>query len=515
MRKIITKILLCISVTVFCVFTVLLFALNEPLVFSINRAVNYLHQQGEGVPKELAGALLESGLVSDWANPTGEDKKSIYYPLLLSTASPLSQYPYQSYSKEGKPEGLHLGNFNPPSRATIVSVSTSKDILQAIGNAKPGDIITVSPGDYSIRSRSISISSAGSKIAPIYLRSQIFGTVTIRMDTLEGFHVIAPYWVFENLRIYGACANNNYCEHAFHVTSKGESFTLRNTEVVNFNAHVKVNPARIDSQIYYPEFGLIEYNSFYNEFPRTTSNPVTLLNINSADGWVVRGNYLADFSKDGGDQVSYGAFMKGNSRSGLFERNLVMCEHRLPADAGIRIGLSFGGGGTKSLFCKEQNCDVEHQDGVMRNNIIANCSRDVGIYLNRAANTALYNNLLYNNLGIDIRFESSSATIDSNIISGRIRERDGGSSLSHNNVIAKNCLGATLKTCPLNNIYVAPKDGNFKPINNKTPAWNKANKTNPLSGRDFCGGPVPKLVYPGPIQYPNRSDCLAGQKRAD
>jgi hypothetical protein len=35
---------------------------------------------------------------------------------------------------------------------------------------------------------------------------------------------------------------------------------------------------------YYADYGLLEYNSFYNERPRDTGNPVTLLNIDTADG---------------------------------------------------------------------------------------------------------------------------------------------------------------------------------------------------------------------------------------
>jgi hypothetical protein len=63
-----------------------------------------------------------------------------------------------------------------------------------------------------------------------------------------------------------------------------------------------------------------------------------------------------------------------------------------------------------------------------------NCTTDVGIYLNRSANTLIHNNLIYNTTGIDVRFPTSSATIYNNIIDGRIKDRDGGSHKETNNI---------------------------------------------------------------------------------
>ena len=62
------------------------------------------------------------------------------------------------------------------------------------------------------------------------------------------------------------------------------------------------------------------------------------LNIDTGDDWVVRDNYLHDFSMAGG--ISYGAFMKSGGNRGVFERNLVICVKDAPA-GDTRIGLSF------------------------------------------------------------------------------------------------------------------------------------------------------------------------------
>lgn len=199
--------------------------------------------------------------------------------------------------------------------------------------------------------------------------------------------------------------------------------------------------------------------------------------------------------------------MKGNARGGVFERNLVICEHRLPADEGIRLGLSFGGGGTAARYCKGQNCSVEFSQGIMRNNIIMNCSRDVGIYLNRAALSEVYHNLLYNSLGIDVRFETSSALITNNIVSGRIKNRNGGSSEGAANIVVENCLGAARVSCELAEIYHSPDQADFRLRNLENPIWQTVEQQVQLV-EDFCGRPAPEELNPGPIQYANGLDCL-------
>ena len=98
----------------------------------------------------------------------------------------------------------------------------------------------------------------------------------------------------------------------------------------------------------------------------------------------------------------------GFPHDGLFERNLVMCTRNF--SGGTRIGLSLGGGGTAPQFCEDGSCNTEHQNGILRNNLIVNCS-DVGIYLNRAQDTLVDHNTLYATAGIDVRFPTSSATL--------------------------------------------------------------------------------------------------------
>jgi hypothetical protein len=183
----------------------------------------------------------------------------------------------------------------------------------------------------------------------------------------------------------------------------------------------------------FPNDVLVEDNILLDTAPRTGDAPVTPIDVVGGRGWVVRGNFIADFGKAGGDQVSYGAFLKGNSSDGILEHNLVMCEWK--THGGVRIGLSLGGGGTGAGLCDQGSCATEHRHGIIRSNIVANCPQDVGIYLNQANETKILNNTLFNTNGIDVRFPASSAQITGNIISGGVRSRDGASFTAGSNLL--------------------------------------------------------------------------------
>jgi parallel beta-helix repeat protein len=156
------------------------------------------------------------------------------------------------------------------------------------------------------------------------------------------------------------------------------------------------------------------------------------------EGWVLRDNFIADYAKEGGNETSYGAFLKGASSNGIFEGNLVICEWR--HKGGYRVGLSFGGGGTDKTYMG--GAIDEHSRGIMRNNIVLNCPEAEGIYLNRASEAKLYNNTIYNAYGIVARFPAKTASdIRNNIISGAVAARAGASLTASNNVETGRSIG--------------------------------------------------------------------------
>lgn len=478
--------------------------LDMPVNLALSKVVNSLAAKDESYFRN-AGKVL-GHFVYDENIRALEEQKSKW--LLSSAASPSQKYSRQRYDDFGRPLIAKPGFFLPPSGWRRVIVSNEKELLKAIKSAKPGDVISLTAGRYKLSGQSIPVTQSGTSQKPVYVRSSRFGDVIIEMNTLEGFHVKAPFWVFENLDLQGVCSSDGECEHAFHVIGKGHSFVLRNSRLSNFNASIKVNGINLKRSGIFPDNGLLQGNIFVNTHVRDTKNPVTLININSVNNWVVRGNLIADFAKGKGDRVSYAAFMKGNGKNGIFEQNMVICEYLIPRDDGVRIGLSLGGGGTGSSYCRNKNCSVEHSNGIIRNNIIMNCSRDVGIYLNRSKKSLIYNNLLHNTLGIDVRFSSSSANIVNNLVAGRLKSRDGGVIIEKNNIIDKNCIGYRRRGCSFDSLFQSPDDGDFRLKSIENSIFGAGIMVQGL-GEDFCGQIRQESeIDMGPIQYSKGLECL-------
>ncbi len=241
---------------------------------------------------------------------------------------------------------------------------------------------------------------------------------------MEAFKLRGAYWRIEGLTMVGACASDTDCEHAIHIVGGANGAVIRGNTLVDFNAQLKGNGEDEGAGLEWPDDVVIEGNDLYDTRPRQTSNPVTKIDVVGGQRWRVEANRIADFEKAGGDGVSYGAFLKGNSKDGTFARNLVRCA--VAHAGGARVGLSFGGGGTSpDSICEDGTCSPEHQRGTLVNNVIVGCS-DMGVYLNEAEDTRVIANTLYATAGIDVRFAASTAWLTGNVLDGRIRERDSG-----------------------------------------------------------------------------------------
>jgi len=314
--------------------------------------------------------------------------------------------------------------------APTTIVERSEQLRTAIAAARPGDVIVLAPGIYRFNGAAMETpAGGGTGSAPITVRAEIFGTVTLEFDLLEGFLVTAPFWRFENLVIRGVCANHAGCEHAFHVVGPAHHVVIRNNQVSDFNAHVKINGR--DGR--FPDSGRIADNTFVNGAPRRTDTPVTPIDIVAANDWSIEANLIADFAKAGGDFTSYGAFAKGGGRGNQFLRNVVICEWRLLGVPGRRVGLSFGGGGSAPGACRDRKCVLEHEDGVMADNLIASCS-DEGIYIRQSPRSRLAQNTLLDTAGVYLRYPESTALVTGNLVDGTIRAREDALLYEENNV---------------------------------------------------------------------------------
>ncbi|MFO0579353.1 MAG: chondroitinase-B domain-containing protein [Polyangia bacterium] len=344
----------------------------------------------------------------------------------------------------------------PAAYAAEISVKNATELGAALTAAKAGDTVVLEDGVYN--ATGFACAQSGTAAMPITVKARNPLGATVRMDALEGFKVSGAYWHFEDFVVQGVCAVDSSCEHAFHVFGAADGFLLRRMQLRDFNAQLKVNSSQDGSGKWLtPNRGLIEGNELFDSRARNTSNPTTKLNIDTGDDWIVRANYLHDFQKGGGDGISYGAFMKSGGKRGLYERNLVICS-RLHS-GGTRIGLSFGGGGTAPQFCAPAfsaavPCDVEHDSGILRNNVIVNCS-DVGIYLNRGKNTHVLYNTLIATSGVDFRFATTSGEARGNALTGTVRLRDGATGTFANNI--ENIAQATFTS-----YYQAPLLGDLR-----------------------------------------------------
>jgi hypothetical protein len=327
--------------------------------------------------------------------------------------------PPQRYS----PAGVPLPTRKEKTRADAVALLPDRllrseaDIQAALLSAQPGQTLEIAPGNY-LMQRSIRIHQAGTADQPIILRARVPGSVTIESSASEGFHLHGPYWIF--LVIRGVCPEHSNCEHAFHVVGKAKGIVIRNNRIEDFNAQIKVNG--LDQA--WPDHGLIQFNTLANTRVRDTAHSVTPVDIVGASGWQVVDNQIRNFIKGDGNKTAYGVFMKGGGEKGRIERNLIVCADQNVSQPGMRVGLSFGGGGTDPGVCRDRRCVTEHSAGLAANNLIAHCN-DFGIYINQANQTLVAHNTLINTYGIDARFPAASATIIGNLLDGIIRAREG------------------------------------------------------------------------------------------
>lgn len=321
-------------------------------------------------------------------------------------------------------ESVDLNQISLGGRATAppalreVAAANIEALRGAMAQAMPGDRITLAAGVWRIGETPLAASRPGTASASIVVRGA--SGARIEVDGSQGFVVAAPFWRFERLAIRGVCARHSDCEHAFHVVGNADHFSAQDNVISDFNAHFKINGAGKR----FPDDGNIEGNRLTNSTPRRTALPVTPIDLVGASRWTIRRNLIADFIKEGGDYTSYGAFAKGAGAHNVFEQNIIWCERLLRGLPGLRVGLSLGGGGTEARYCRDGKCIAEQEDSTVAANLVASCSAD-GIYLNSAARSVVRHNTLVGTSGIALRYPTTSAEVEGNLMDAPVRARDG------------------------------------------------------------------------------------------
>jgi hypothetical protein len=399
--------------------------------------------------------------------------------------------PAQRFGPTGEP--LPMGKSalsDTDGKADRMVVNSAEQLLHAMEEAQAGAVIEVQAGLYRIN-QALTTRHGGLPGMPIVLRAAKPGLVWIEFNTEQGFHVTQPYWVFENLNIRGVCPRDADCEHAFHVVGEAKGVVLRNNRIEDFNAQIKVNGQ--DGR--WPDFGLAQFNTLTNRHPRETVKSVTPFDLVGANGWRVADNLITDFVHVGGNAVSYGVFMKGASAQGRIERNVIICTSKQISQPGNRIGLSWGGGGSETAYCRDKLCLSEHVGGMASNNVVAHCN-DAGIDVNRSRQIAIAHNTLINTGGINARGQSGDVNVYGNLLEGRIRAQTGASLTQGANEVAS-----------LNKLLV---DADRLRLDRKS-AGSANMAASYQVGTDFCEHPRQAMTWSG-ASVPGSLPCAVGGK---
>ena len=321
-------------------------------------------------------------------------------------------------------------------QARAIHAASAPEIISAVNNAKPGDIITVAPGHYDLPG--LRMTAAGTRQNPIVLRAAKPGTVELRSSATEFMKISAPDWTVENFDIAGTCADDNDCEHAFHVVARADRTIIRGNRIRDYNAHIKGN----GENGRFPNDVVIENNWLFGTHTRITELPIAPVDVVGGSRWTVRGNLIADFAKQldhpptRTDDWSYGLFLKGNSERGMIAGNIVDCDLDAPPTRSIR-GIALGASGTGPGLCdKGGDCRTEHRQGTIWGNIVLNCPAEPGLFLFQAEDTLVAGNVVIGTAGIGVVGIETKARISDNTLDGAIAVTGGATATGmKNNVI--------------------------------------------------------------------------------
>ena len=289
------------------------------------------------------------------------------------------------------------------------SPADPRSIRAAMESAQAGDIISIPPGEYDMVD-TIATGNSGTPGAPIIMRTsgdKSYAKLKITAGSDVGFRIISRFWVLRGVHIEG---NLTKTEDLIQIdaTRGGGDFLMSDCRVSRCREFLLKGSRNRDK-------GADNVTLDHCEWFDTNA---TGIDIVGGDNWIIRGNYVHDYGKDGG--VHYGMFLKGGGRNGLIEGNFV------DGKAGkVTVGISFGGGLTDHRFLPELaggKFVPEHLNGICRNNIVINTG-DCAYHTNNASGCKFYNNLAY---GCGAGFQRQASypqdpALMNNIFSGKIR----------------------------------------------------------------------------------------------
>ncbi len=279
-----------------------------------------------------------------------------------------------------------------PGALRTVRVASVEAMRDAMNSARPGDVIRIAPGSYTL-TRQFWIETKGTAANPIYLIADgARGSAKFTSTADEAFNVGggAAYLVFEGFEV------SNTRSDVFHVQDGAHHITLRNLNLHDAGPDgdvVKINQAHHIT---------IEGCDLARPGRRPAGNEAfwqEALDLVDVDDAIIRRNFIHDVGNMAG-------YVKGGSKRALIEENVIE-NQRSGADGNPIWGI--GGSTDSELLQGEQ---YEAIDTIFRRNVIAH-SAFGALALFDAKNSLIEQNLFLNNTTVLIQSRAGNGPRES------------------------------------------------------------------------------------------------------
>ncbi len=337
-----------------------------------------------------------------------------------------------------------------PRTKRTVTVRSVDDLVYAVQDLRPSTTLLLEDGEYRLRTM------LDIPVPDVVLRSKSGDRtrVVIRGAGLTEQHVGVALSI-SSPRVTVADLTVGYV--AYHtVQVRGESgasnFMLHNVRLVDAGQQLfKVTLSKAQQA----DDGVVACSlmEYTDHAPSSYTNGVDAL---GAKGWVVRDNRFVRIRgpKAGNYNAGPAVMFWANSIDTVVERNLIVDSYR-----GIALGLL----PEAQDLARAGEKRVDHQGGVVRNNVICNLHpwADEGIEANGASDVQIDHNtvLVEGSLSwsISARFRNTTALVRNNITSRQILLRDGGRAEMEGNVAG--ALPSWFQSAPACDLHLTDQAG--------------------------------------------------------
>ncbi len=226
------------------------------------------------------------------------------------------------------------------------NLNTAQQIMAAIGNAQPGDVITIDAGTYAFGS-SIGLSKSGTNSAPITLQANPNTTDRVVFDfssmstssSNRGVRLSGSYWHVKQIDFVGAGDNGMYLSGNYNIVencvfkeNKDTGLQLgggaTKNKIINCDSFDNVDPTHENADGYAAKMDVGTENEFigcrawqnsddgFDGYLRGADNVTTYY----SDCWAFSNGYFANGSKTTGDG---NGFKTGGSDNKLLKHHTV------------------------------------------------------------------------------------------------------------------------------------------------------------------------------------------------